>query len=260
MSFTVVIPARHASTRLPGKMLLSLGGKPMIQHVYERATESGASRVIVATDHSSIVEAVKEFNGESILTSESHQSGTERLAEVIEKLDIDDSEFIVNVQGDEPLIEPDIIRGVAKNLELNPSASISTVCTPINTPQELHNPNIVKVVMDKNNKALYFSRAPVPWARDRYHNREWSEIQSVDISDLEVTYYRHIGIYAYTAQFVRTYASLPASPLEKVESLEQLRALYNGYQISVFVSDQAAGIGIDTQEDYDRVKDIIERC
>lgn len=260
MSFTVVIPARHASTRLPGKMLLKLGGKPMIQHVYERASESGASRVIIATDHQNIVNAVNEFSGEVVLTAESHQSGTERIAEVITKLEINDGEIIVNVQGDEPLIEPDIIKGVAKNLQLNPSSSISTVCTPIKTSHELHNPNIVKVVMGKDNDALYFSRATIPWPRDKYYEKEWGEILIEDISDLDITFYRHIGIYAYKAQFVKTYVGLAQSPLEKIEALEQLRALYHGHRINVFVSNEPGGIGIDTQEDYDKVKEIIERC
>lgn len=258
MSFTVVIPARHASTRLPGKMLLDLGGKPMIQHVYERASESGADRVVIATDHDDIVNAVKRFSGEVILTAETHQSGTERIAEVITKLNIRDDEIIVNVQGDEPLIEPDIIQGVANNLQLNPSSSISTVCTPIDNPQELHNPNIVKVVLNKNNEALYFSRATIPWPRDKYNKKEWGEIIVEDISDLDITFYRHIGIYAYQAQFVKTYIDLSPSPLEKIEALEQLRALYHGYGISVFNSNEPGGIGIDTWEDYNKVKAIIE--
>lgn len=260
MGFIVVIPARHASTRLPGKMLLSLDGKPMIRHVYERASESGAERVIVATDHQAIVDAVEAFSGEVILTAESHQSGTDRIAEVVEKLEIEDDATIVNVQGDEPLIEPDLINGVATNLQMNQDSSISTVCVPIKSAQELHNPNIVKVVMDNNNVALYFSRAVIPWPRDKYNQKEWSEILQDDIADVDATFYRHVGIYAYKAKFIKTYVKLPPSPLEETEALEQLRALSNGYRISVLPVSDAGGIGVDTQEDYDKVREIIERC
>jgi len=260
MSFVVVIPARHASTRLPGKMLLSLAGKPVIQHVYERASQSGADRVIVATDHEDIVNVVKQFSGEVILTSTNHQSGTERIAEVVNKTKINGETTIVNVQGDEPLIEPEIIKRVAENLAANKQASIATVATPIKLSEEFHNPNVVKVVMDKDNYALYFSRAPIPWPRDNYMEKEFSELVKDDLSQYHITFYRHIGIYGYSAEFVQTYVALPQSPLEKIESLEQLRALSNGYRISVYIADKTTSLGIDTQEDYDKVKEIIERC
>ena len=260
MSFTVVIPARHASTRLPGKMLLNLAGKPMIAHVYERAVESGAERVIIATDHQEIVDAANKFNAEVELTSSSHQSGTERIAEVVQKRGFDDDTIIVNVQGDEPLIEPDIIRSVADNLATQHKASIATVATPITASEDFHNPNVVKVVMDNDNYALYFSRAPIPWPRDSYQNIEIDALKKQDVSQLGITFYRHIGIYAYKAEFIKTYVSLPQSPLEKIEALEQLRALSNGHKISVSITEKSSGFGIDTQEDFDRVKEIIERC
>ena len=260
MGFIVVIPARFASTRLPGKMLLSLANKPMIQHVYERASESGADRIIVATDHQDIVDAVKKFSGEVVLTSQEHCSGTERIAEVVKTLSLDDQSIVVNVQGDEPLIEPEIINCVAANLEKNQQASIATVSTPIESIKDLVNPNVVKVVMDENNYAMYFSRAPIPWPRDKFAGKDYSTIVNEDIFELGVTYYRHIGIYAYRADFIKTYVNLPQNALEQTEALEQLRALSNGFRISLYVTSLNSAMGIDTQEDFDKVKEIIERC
>lgn len=260
MGFTVIIPARHASTRLPGKMLLNLGGKPMIQHVYEKASQSGAERVIVATDHEEIVKAVEGFSGQALMTSESHPSGTDRIAEVVEKLSLDDKEIVVNVQGDEPLIDPDIIKRVAENLSTNEVASIATVAVPIHSSEEFHNPNVVKVVLDNNNLALYFSRAPIPWPRDNSLEKEINDQKLRDSSGLTHHFHRHIGIYAYTAGFIQRYVKMPRSGIEIIEALEQLRALSNGYQISVLLVDDAGGVGIDTEEDYNKVKDIIERC
>lgn len=259
MGFIVVIPARFASTRLPGKMLLSLANKPMIQHVYERACDSGAERVIVATDHQDIFDAVKKFSGEVVLTSQEHRSGTERIAEVVKTLSFDDQSIVVNVQGDEPLIEPEIINSVAENLMINQQASIATVSTPINSMEDLVNPNVVKVVMDENKYAMYFSRAPIPWPRDMFSGKDLSTIAKEDISQLGVTFYRHIGIYAYRAEFIKTYVDLPQNALEQTEALEQLRALSNGFRISMHVSKLNSAMGIDTQEDYDKVKEIIER-
>lgn len=260
MGFTVVIPARYASTRLPGKMLLDLAGKPMIQHVYERARESGANRVVIATDHQAIVNAAKGFDAEVVLTAEKHRSGTERIAEVVSKLEFDDSSIIVNVQGDEPLIEPEIVKSVADNLVNHQKASIATVATPLMVSEEFHNPNVVKVVMDADNYALYFSRAPIPWPRDSYLEKDTGELKRMDLSKIDTTFYRHIGIYAYSAQFVKTYVTLEQGQLEKTEALEQLRALSNGYRISVLVTTKSAGFGVDTQEDFDKVKEIIGRC
>ena len=260
MGFTVVIPARYASTRLPGKMLLEMNGKPMIQHVYERACESGAERVVVATDNQAIVEAAGKFDADAVLTSEGHQSGTERIAEVVDKLELDKDTVIVNVQGDEPLIEPAIIKNVSENLLAHPQASMATVATPIKLAAEFHNPNIVKVVLDHNSNALYFSRAPIPWPRDQYQGKDYNELKELDLPQSGITLYRHIGIYAYRARFIKDYVRLPQSQLEKTESLEQLRALSNGYRISVLVIENSSGIGVDTREDYEKVKAIIERC
>ena len=260
MGFDVVIPARYASTRLPGKMLLAMNGKPMIQHVYERACDSGADRVIIATDSQVIVEAASKFDAEVVLTSERHQSGTERIAEVVEKLAMDDDTVVVNVQGDEPLIEPAIIKNVAGNLLSHPEASIATVATPIKLSEEFHNPNVVKVVLDNNSCALYFSRAPIPWPRDQYQGKGHDEFLTQELPQSGITLYRHIGIYAYRASCVKAYVKLPQSQLEKTESLEQLRALSSGYRICVLVTENSGGIGVDTRDDYEKVKEIIERC
>ena len=244
MSFVVIIPARYASTRLPGKPLQDINGKPMIVHVLERARESGASRIIVATDHDEVARAVEAAGGEVCMTRADHQSGTERLAEVIEKCGFSDDTAIVNVQGDEPMIPPVIIRQVAENLT-NSQAGMATLAVPIHSAEEAFNPNAVKVVMDARGYALYFSRATIPWDRDRFaQSRE-------AIGD---TLLRHIGIYGYRAGFIRRYVSWPASPLEQIEMLEQLRVLWNGEKIHVAVAQQVPGTGVDTPEDLARVR------
>ena len=244
MSFVVIIPARYASTRLPGKPLQDINGKPMIVHVLERARESGASRIIVATDHDEVARAVEAAGGEVCMTRPDHQSGTERLAEVIEKCGFSDDTAIVNVQGDEPMIPPVIIRQVAENLT-NSQAGMATLAVPIHSAEEAFNPNAVKVVMDAQGYALYFSRATIPWDRDRFaQSRE-------AIGD---TLLRHIGIYGYRAGFIRRYVSWPASPLEQIEMLEQLRVLWNGEKIHVAVAQQVPGTGVDTPEDLARVR------
>lgn len=244
MSFVVIIPARYASTRLPGKPLQDINGKPMIVHVLERARESGASRIIVATDHDEVARAVEAAGGEVCMTRADHQSGTERLAEVIEKCGFSDDTAIVNVQGDEPMIPPVIIRQVAENLT-NSQAGMATLAVPIHSAEEAFNPNAVKVVMDAQGYALYFSRATIPWDRDRFaQSRE-------AIGD---TLLRHIGIYGYRAGFIRRYISWPASPLEQIEMLEQLRVLWNGEKIHVAVAQQVPGTGVDTPEDLARVR------
>lgn len=244
MSFVVIIPARHASTRLPGKPLQDINGKPMIVHVLERARESGAERIIVATDHEEVARAVEAAGGEVCMTRADHQSGTERLAEVIEKCGFSDDTAIVNVQGDEPMIPPIIIRQVAENLK-NSQAGMATLAVPIHSAEEAFNPNAVKVVMDAEGYALYFSRATIPWDRDRFaESRE-------TIGD---TLLRHIGIYGYRAGFIRRYVSWPASPLEQIEMLEQLRVLWYGEKIHVAVAQQVPGTGVDTPEDLARVR------
>ena len=244
MSFVVIIPARYASTRLPGKPLQDINGKPMIVHVLERARESGAERIIVATDHDEVARAVEAAGGEVCMTRADHQSGTERLAEVIEKCGFSDDTAIVNVQGDEPTIPPVIIRQVAENLK-NSQAGMATLAVPIHSAEEAFNPNAVKVVMDAEGYALYFSRATIPWDRDRFaESRE-------AIGD---TLLRHIGIYGYRAGFIRRYVSWPASPLEQIEMLEQLRVLWYGEKIHVAVAQQVPGTGVDTPEDLARVR------
>lgn len=242
--FTVIIPARYASTRLPGKPLADIHGKPMVVRVMEQAIKSGASRVIIATDHPDVAAAVIAAGGEACMTNPDHQSGTERLAEVIDIYGFSDDEIIVNVQGDEPLIPPEIIRQVAQNLQ-GSQANMGTLAVPIHSAQEAFNPNAVKVVMDKDGYALYFSRATIPWDRDQFAKSKET------IGD---TFLRHIGIYAYRAGFIRRYIAWDASPLEKIEMLEQLRVLWYGEKIHVAVAEKAPGAGVDTLEDLELVR------
>lgn len=242
--FTVIIPARYASTRLPGKPLADIHGKPMVVRVMEQAIKSGASRVIIATDHPDVAAEVIAAGGEACMTNPDHQSGTERLAEVIDTYGFSDDEIIVNVQGDEPLIPPEIIRQVAHNLQ-GSQANMGTLAVPIHSAQEVFNPNAVKVVMDKDGYALYFSRATIPWDRDQFAKSKET------IGD---TFLRHIGIYAYRAGFIRRYIAWDASPLEKIEMLEQLRVLWYGEKIHVAVAEKAPGAGVDTPEDLELVR------
>ncbi|MDU6686178.1 MAG: 3-deoxy-manno-octulosonate cytidylyltransferase [Enterobacteriaceae bacterium] len=244
MSFVVIIPARYASTRLPGKPLVDINGKPMVVHVLERARESGAARVIVATDNTNVARAVEAAGGEVCMTRADHHSGTERLAEVVEKCGFSDDTVIVNVQGDEPMIPPAIIRQVAENLAAR-DIGMATLAVPIHHAEEAFNPNAVKVVTDAQGYALYFSRATIPWDRDRFAaSRE-------TIGD---TFLRHIGIYGYRAGFIRRYVNWEASPLENIEMLEQLRVLWYGEKIHVAVATEVPGTGVDTQEDLVRVR------
>ncbi|OTA21669.1 3-deoxy-D-manno-octulosonate cytidylyltransferase [Xenorhabdus beddingii] len=244
--FTVIIPARFSSTRLPGKPLADIHGKPMIVRVMERAVRSGADRVIVATDNQDVFDAVVAAGGEACMTSENHHSGTERLAEVIDKYQFADNEIIVNVQGDEPLIPESIIKQVADNLA-GCDAGMATLAVQIKDAEEAFNPNAVKVVMDAQGYALYFSRATIPWERDRF-------MQSKEtIGD---NFLRHIGIYAYRAGFIRRYVQWTPSPLENIEMLEQLRVLWYGEKIHVAKAEQAPGAGVDTPEDLDAVRKV----
>ncbi|MBE8597065.1 3-deoxy-manno-octulosonate cytidylyltransferase [Xenorhabdus sp. BG5] len=244
--FTVIIPARFSSTRLPGKPLADIHGKPMVVHVMERAVRSGAERVIVATDNQEVFDAVIAAGGEACMTRENHHSGTERLAEVIDKYQFADDEIIVNVQGDEPLIPEQIIKQVADNLA-DSDAGMATLAVPIQDAEEAFNPNAVKVVMDSQGYALYFSRATIPWERDRF-------MQSTEtIGD---HFLRHIGIYAYRAGFIRRYVQWVPSPLESIEMLEQLRVLWYGEKIHVAKALQAPGAGVDTPEDLDTVRKV----
>lgn len=245
MSFVVIIPARYASTRLPGKPLADINGKPMIVHVMERARESGAKRVIVATDHPDVKTAVEAAGGEVCMTRADHQSGTERLAEVIDLCGFADDEIIVNVQGDEPMIPSVIVHQVADNLA-NCAAGMATLAVPIEDAEEAFNPNAVKVVMDAQGFALYFSRATIPWDRERFAQSKET------VGD---TFLRHIGIYAYRAGFIRRYVTWEPSALEKIELLEQLRVLWYGEKIHVAVAKAIPSVGVDTPEDLQRVRE-----
>ncbi|MBN3060268.1 3-deoxy-manno-octulosonate cytidylyltransferase [Pectobacterium versatile] len=247
MTFTVIIPARFASSRLPGKPLADINGKPMVVHVMERALESGAQRVIVATDHPDVEAAVRQAGGEVCLTRADHNSGTERLAEVIERYGFTDDDIIVNVQGDEPLIPSVIIRQVAENLAAS-KAGMATLAVPIETSEEAFNPNAVKVVTDAEGYALYFSRATIPWDRERFAQSKET------IGD---HFLRHIGIYAYRADFVRRYVSWAPSQLEQIELLEQLRVLWYGEKIHVAVAKAVPSVGVDTPEDLARVRHVM---
>lgn len=244
MSFVVIIPARYASTRLPGKPLVDINGKPMVVHVLERARESGAARIIVATDHDEVAKAVQAAGGEVCMTRADHQSGTERLAEVVEKCGFSDDTVIVNVQGDEPMIPPAIIRQVAENLAAR-DVGMATLAAPIHSAEEAFNPNAVKVVLDAEGYALYFSRATIPWDRDRF---------AASRDTIGNTLLRHLGIYGYRAGFIRRYVNWEASPLENIEMLEQLRVLWYGEKIHVAVAAEIPGTGVDTPEDLQRVR------
>ncbi|OOE69402.1 3-deoxy-manno-octulosonate cytidylyltransferase [Salinivibrio sp. IB868] len=243
--FYVVIPARFGSSRLPGKPLADIAGKPMIQHVYERAQAAGASQVIVATDDQRIEAAVRAFGGEVCLTRADHESGTERLAEVVERYGFAEDDIIVNVQGDEPLIPSAVIGQVAENLSQNDQAPMATLAVAIDDKEQVFNPNVVKVVTDHKGFALYFSRATIPWDRTHFE---------ADSPDIPQALLRHIGIYGYRAGFISRYIHWTPSPLEKIESLEQLRVLWHGEKIHVAVAIQTPPHGVDTQADLEAVR------
>ena len=246
MHFRVVIPARYASSRLPGKPLADIGGRPMVLRVLERALQAGADSVVVATDDTRVLQAVEAAGYPALMTSPHHQSGTERLVEVAETLGWSDDTLVVNVQGDEPLIDPALIREAARQLVLHGDAVMATLAHPIHDHADFINPNVVKVVADQAGYALYFSRAPIPWPRDAFASEQ---VMPQDLGAL-----RHIGLYAYRAGFLRTYASLAASPLERHEMLEQLRVLWHGYRVSLGVTPAAPAPGVDTPEDLERVR------
>jgi len=253
MSFIVVIPARYQSTRLPAKPLADILGKTMIERVAIQALQSGAKQVIVATDDQRIVDALQSVkNIEVCLTSKDHESGTDRLAEVCQLYQFSDDEIIVNVQGDEPLIPPSVIKQVASNLFTTEEASVATLSAPINDQDDAFNINAVKVVSDKNKLALYFSRATTPWDRDNF-TPENQQANNVDLTHLQ----RHIGIYAYRVAFLKQYAKLSISPLEVIEKLEQLRVLWHGFKIHVDVAIEVPPAGVDTAEDLQRVINVL---
>jgi 3-deoxy-manno-octulosonate cytidylyltransferase (CMP-KDO synthetase) len=250
VDFSVIIPARYASSRLPGKPLRNISGKPLIQHVFECAQQSGAAHVIVATDDERIREVAQDFGAQVYMTSASHLSGTDRLAEVVDQLNFSGERIVVNLQGDEPLIPTSIIRQVAINLHTQEQAAVATLCEPIKTADDLFNPNLTKVVMDNQGYALYFSRAPIPWNRTAFSSKR-QELPP------DSSYYRHIGLYAYRVDFLKEYMRWPACHLEEVESLEQLRILWNGSKIHVAQALEIPGPGVDTEEDIARVEAIL---
>lgn len=248
--YVVAIPARFASTRFPGKPLVLVGGIPMIKRVCMQALKSDAKKVVACIDDSRVESALTGMDKvEVCMTSQDCNCGTDRLAQMIEKLNIDENTIIVNVQGDEPLINPDHIRQVADLLE-NSNADMSTLCFKIDNVNDVFDPNCVKVVFDKNNKAMYFSRAPIPYERENFKNK--------DITSLEFDHYHHVGIYAYRAGTVLNYSKMPQVTLEKCESLEQLRLLQNGMSIVVGVTDNPPETGVDTPEDLERINRILE--
>ncbi|HUP31206.1 MAG TPA: 3-deoxy-manno-octulosonate cytidylyltransferase [Usitatibacter sp.] len=246
----MLIPARMRSTRLPGKMLADIGGKPLVAWVAQRAAESGADEVVVATDHQEIADAVAAHGWRVCTTSAEHETGTDRLAEAVQLMGLGDAEIVVNVQGDEPLIDPRLVRKVAAELALRPHASIATAVHPIISADVFFDPNVVKVVIDTDGYAQYFSRAPIPYARDAFaHTRA--------LLPPELPALRHIGIYAYRVGFLREYASLSPTPAERFEALEQLRALGHGRRIAVAFWNEAMEPGVDTKEDLERVRQVL---
>lgn len=245
MSFIVIIPARLASTRLPNKPLADLGGKPMVVRVAERAREAGAARIIVATDHASIKEACEQHGVEVCMTRADHPSGTDRIAEVACAMALAPDAVVVNLQGDEPLIDPQLLQAAAARIGAD--VPMSTCAHPLHDAADAFNPNVVKVVLDKQGRALYFSRATIPWHRDAF---------AKDTSALPAGYVplRHIGLYAYRNDFLQAYPALEVSPLEGIEALEQLRVLWHGFPIAVHVTASAPAAGVDTPEDLARVQ------
>lgn len=245
MSFYVVIPARLASTRLPNKPLADIGGKPMVVRVAERAALAGAKDIIVATDDQSIVDACEKDAVKAVLTRKDHLSGTDRIAEVASKMKWSASDVVVNVQGDEPLIDPELISATA--MLVSETVPMATAAHRMEQPDEIFNPNFVKVVLDRFGKALYFSRAAIPWYRDGYSKPDKTFPDPF-------TALRHIGLYAFRNDFLQTYSSLSISPIEQIESLEQLRVLWHGYSIAVHVTEKIPEAGVDTAEDLERVR------
>ena len=250
MSFIVVIPSRMSSTRLPGKPLLDIAGKPMVQHVWERAMQSDATDVYIAVEHEDIRKVAERFGAKVCMTSDKHESGTDRLQEVIQLLGCDNDQVVVNVQGDEPLIPPEVINQVAGLMQKS-EIQMATLYEVIQQSEQLFDPNVVKLASDEAGKALYFSRAPIPWCRD-----EFTVGKGVAALPLDVEYKRHIGIYAYRAKLLNQFVSWPMSNLESVEKLEQLRAMSNGIRIQVDKACAEIPAGVDTQEDLELVRKI----
>jgi 3-deoxy-manno-octulosonate cytidylyltransferase (CMP-KDO synthetase) len=248
MSFKIVIPARYASSRLPGKPLLDIAGKPMLQHVFERAYESDAEEVIIATDDQRIADVASKFGADVCMTSEQHRSGTDRLAEVVSQRGFADNDIILNVQGDEPCLPALLINQVAADLAEYPDADMASLFSKIQLEKQVFDPNVVKVVMNAQGYALYFSRAPIPWMRDHF--------SSDNPLPADMPHYRHIGLYGYRAGFLKHYAEMTPCLLETEESLEQLRALFHGKKIHMSEALISAGHGVDTEADLNEVRQL----
>lgn len=253
MAYTILIPARLASSRLPDKPLALIAGVPMVVRVAQRAAATGAARVVVAADDERIVQACREFDVTAVLTDIGHASGSDRLAQACSLLGLADQEIVVNVQGDEPLIEPALIDACAALLAESPQASMSTAAHAISDVNDFTNPNVVKVVLDAHHMALYFSRAPIPWNRDAFT----AGVTALPASQGAATALRHIGIYGYRAGFLRGFTKLAPAAIETCEALEQLRALWHGHRIAVHVTQHAPGPGVDTPEDLQRVRQLL---
>lgn len=253
MDFRVIIPARYASTRLPGKLLLDIAGKPMIQHVYERAMASGAESVVIATDDDRICKVAEDFGATVCMTSPDHPSGTERLSEAVVALGYLEDEVIVNLQGDEPLVPPAVIRQVAEDLEKYENARVATLYEPVKSIEELFDPNCVKVVMNKRGYALYFSRGPIAWDRENF------QIPPKKNQRLATEHYRHVGIYAYRVSSLQEYMEWESSPLEQMEKLEQLRILWNGGRIHLTQAVESVPHDVNSEADLNVVRKILSK-
>ena len=253
MSYSIVIPARYAATRLPGKPLREIAGKTLLQHVYECAQRTQAHQIIIATDDERIRQAAVNFGADVCMTAASHQSGTQRINEVIAMRNIADGEIIVNLQGDEPLMPAACVSQVAQLLIDNPSVQMSTLVTPILHDEDVFDSNVVKVALNKQNHALYFSRASIPWQRGTYEQHRVKRTDSWSCL-------RHIGIYGYRAAYIKEYVSLPPSPLETLESLEQLRVLWHGGTIIVGHAVEVPGPGVDTEQDFAKVSHLVQQA
>lgn len=250
MRFLAVIPARYESTRLPGKPLLDIGGVPMVVRAARCAAAAGAAEVWVATDHAGIRDAVEAAGFRALLTRADHASGTDRIAEVARELAWPDDELVVNLQGDEPLMPPELPRMVVRRLAVDPSLSMATACHPLRDAAEAFDPNLVKVVVSHAFEAMYFSRAPIPWARDAYAGTR-------DTLPPDLPVYRHLGIYAYRCGFLREFTHLSQPALERHEALEQLRAMWHGHSVGVVVTEEAPPPGVDTPADLERVRSLL---
>lgn len=257
MSFTVVIPARYGSTRLPGKPLADIAGKTMVQRVYQQAQLSSAERVIIATDDERVYDHARDFNAEVLMTAARHESGTDRLQEVVSQLALPDDHIVVNVQGDEPLIPPSVINQVAASLAGSDGAGIATLYEAIADYAAVFNPNVVKLTVDQQGRAMYFSRAPIPWARDQFSQADWQSAGNTGAPEAG-RYKRHIGIYAYRVRLLHDFVGWSPGDLEMTERLEQLRAMENGVVIMATEACEAIPGGIDTQQDLDATRALFD--